>query len=436
VRIEIPRGETLAVVGESGSGKSTVAKLMLQAERPDPGASVVFTGADGVEVDVNSFFHYSDLDGDVVSVIVTPILSGDGATVQLAGRKLRTVAEPPVEVKYCPGGACAGAPWVAFDQTVYLNSPATDKLLVRRRPSLGAGALQAAFYITAQDDGGTYGVVRSASTTATFVVESTPFEASAVVVLQLSESYAGDLEDLRASLVAKIAARLGVEPSSVTVTFRDRETGEVVGASRRRALAVAGGGGVDAEVTVSATSGQEAQEYSEGLCGGSDDLSGELTSEGSGSSVTEDCPVGCQPGYFEVQGLCCPDGDGDGVCDDDSVGLPGVPVDYCPGTDGTPNLIGMPLMWPPAPGPVVFADAGEKMVVSEGVVAGCSVADLCGSCELTDQEYEQCYLGMLEQWEQCVLRLTHVLSRGVACLVKSAGLATRSCDPFTTVTIG
>ena len=35
------------MVGESGSGKSTVAKLMLQAERPDPGAEVIFKGADG-----------------------------------------------------------------------------------------------------------------------------------------------------------------------------------------------------------------------------------------------------------------------------------------------------------------------------------------------------------------------------------------------------
>jgi peptide/nickel transport system ATP-binding protein len=52
VRIELRRGETLAVVGESGSGKSTVAKLMLQAERPDPGASVMFTGQDGKEIDV------------------------------------------------------------------------------------------------------------------------------------------------------------------------------------------------------------------------------------------------------------------------------------------------------------------------------------------------------------------------------------------------
>ncbi|QIE56346.1 ABC transporter ATP-binding protein [Pikeienuella piscinae] len=52
VRIDLRRGETLAIVGESGSGKSTVAKLMLQAERADPGAQVLFRGADGEEVDV------------------------------------------------------------------------------------------------------------------------------------------------------------------------------------------------------------------------------------------------------------------------------------------------------------------------------------------------------------------------------------------------
>ncbi|MFV0475401.1 MAG: dipeptide ABC transporter ATP-binding protein [Pikeienuella sp.] len=54
VRIDIRRGETLAIVGESGSGKSTVAKLMLQAERPDPGSEVIFKGRDGIEVNVNT----------------------------------------------------------------------------------------------------------------------------------------------------------------------------------------------------------------------------------------------------------------------------------------------------------------------------------------------------------------------------------------------
>ena len=52
VELIVGRGETLAVVGESGSGKTTVAKMMLRAEEPDPGAEVGFRGADGETLDV------------------------------------------------------------------------------------------------------------------------------------------------------------------------------------------------------------------------------------------------------------------------------------------------------------------------------------------------------------------------------------------------
>ncbi|MEM6421832.1 MAG: ABC transporter ATP-binding protein, partial [Pseudomonadota bacterium] len=58
--LELERGETVAVVGESGSGKSTIAKLVLKAETPDPGAAIRFSPRDGEAADV------IELEGDAL----------------------------------------------------------------------------------------------------------------------------------------------------------------------------------------------------------------------------------------------------------------------------------------------------------------------------------------------------------------------------------
>ena len=49
VDLALPRGKTLAIVGESGSGKTTVARIALGAEPPDPGGEVLFRPHPGSE---------------------------------------------------------------------------------------------------------------------------------------------------------------------------------------------------------------------------------------------------------------------------------------------------------------------------------------------------------------------------------------------------
>ncbi|MBG0740345.1 ABC transporter ATP-binding protein [Paeniglutamicibacter antarcticus] len=57
VSFDIKRGSTLAVVGESGSGKSTVAKMVLNLEKPTSG-KIIFDGTDLTALDKKALFDF------------------------------------------------------------------------------------------------------------------------------------------------------------------------------------------------------------------------------------------------------------------------------------------------------------------------------------------------------------------------------------------
>ncbi len=57
VSFNIKRGTTLAVVGESGSGKSTVAKMVLNLEKPT-GGNIIFDGVDLTALDRRALFDF------------------------------------------------------------------------------------------------------------------------------------------------------------------------------------------------------------------------------------------------------------------------------------------------------------------------------------------------------------------------------------------
>ncbi|MBI1172482.1 dipeptide ABC transporter ATP-binding protein [bacterium] len=55
IDLSVPRGKTLAIVGESGSGKTTCARMVLGAERPDPGGAILFRATPGGDpVDIHA----------------------------------------------------------------------------------------------------------------------------------------------------------------------------------------------------------------------------------------------------------------------------------------------------------------------------------------------------------------------------------------------
>ncbi len=85
VSFNIKRGTTLAVVGESGSGKSTVAKMVLNLEKPTAG-NIIFDGVDLTALDKKSLFNFRRR--------VQPIFQDPYGSLDPMYNIFRTIEEP------------------------------------------------------------------------------------------------------------------------------------------------------------------------------------------------------------------------------------------------------------------------------------------------------------------------------------------------------
>ncbi|MDQ6752771.1 MAG: ABC transporter ATP-binding protein [Actinomycetota bacterium] len=85
VSFGIRRGTTTAVVGESGSGKSTVAKMVLNLERPT-GGSIIFDGVDMATLDRKALFNFRRR--------VQPIFQDPYGSLDPMYNIFRTIEEP------------------------------------------------------------------------------------------------------------------------------------------------------------------------------------------------------------------------------------------------------------------------------------------------------------------------------------------------------
>ena len=82
IDLSVRRGETLAIVGESGSGKTTMARLAMLAERPDPGGRLLFRPSAGqppLDLDLSPLRGEAIVYDIVYSPLETPLLAAANA---------------------------------------------------------------------------------------------------------------------------------------------------------------------------------------------------------------------------------------------------------------------------------------------------------------------------------------------------------------------